>query len=423
MNDKKPVAIVLGGIYPHGAVLDKLKKRGYFTILIDYFDNPPAASHADLHINESAMDYDAVLKIARERNAELVLSPCLDQQIQIAMRVSETLGLSHPFDSQTAINVTNKKYMKPMMIDHGIPTARYYQVGMDSDLTALNLDYPLIVKPVDGCGAAGVTRVEEEAGLKEAVRMACEWSWSDEAIVEEFKSGMEISAYTYVRDGKAILVTTQNRISFMSDKVIKCYGAVSPAEIPDAVRDQVEEIATRIAEVFELDMTPMFLQAIIDKNGQVSVIEFSPRLGGGTCFRLMEKNAGFDMLEASIDSYLGRKNLQVPEREQLTYLIYQVQAFECIYDHTEGLAELKEEGLISDYFFQKTKGMHVSTEKASSARVAAILVEGEDKAVCFNKLQKALPRIIVINDKGEDVTDRSLVLDEEDIALVTEEKN
>ena len=72
------------------------------------------------------------------------------------MKVSETLGLSHPFDSQTAINVTNKKYMKTMMIDHGIPTAKYYQVGLDSDLSALALDYPLIVKPVDGCGAAGV---------------------------------------------------------------------------------------------------------------------------------------------------------------------------------------------------------------------------------------------------------------------------
>ena len=114
-NENKPVAIVLGGIYPHGAALDKLKKRGYHTILIDYFDNPPAAVHADEHRKESAMDEDMVLQIAKETNAKLVVSPCLDQQLMIAMKVSEKLGLPHPFDSQTAVNVTNKKYMKKMI--------------------------------------------------------------------------------------------------------------------------------------------------------------------------------------------------------------------------------------------------------------------------------------------------------------------
>lgn len=416
-KDKKPVAIVLGGIYPHGRTLDKLKERGYYTVLIDYFDNPPAAVHADLHINKSAMDYEAVLAIAQEMDAKLVMSPCLDQQIVVAVRVAETLGLPHPFDSETARNVTNKKYMKTMMQENGIPTARYYQVKEDSDLTALALDYPLIVKPVDSCGAAGVTRVDSPEGLPAAIKMATSWSCSGEAIVEEFKSGMEISAYTYVRDKKATLVTTQNRISFMSDQVIKCYGAVSPAEISESVRSHVEEIATKIAQVFELDTTPLFLQAIIGEDESVSVIEFSPRLGGGTCFRLMEANADFDMLDASIDSYLNTVNMQEPSKEKDCYLIYQVQALECNYDHTEGLDSLKEEGVISDYFFQKTKGMHITTEKASSARVAALLVRGKDKGDCLSKLQQAMQVIKVIDENGKDVTDRSLVLDAKDISL------
>ena len=416
-KDKKPVAIVLGGIYPHGRTLDKLKERGYYTVLIDYFDNPPAAVHADLHINKSAMAYEEVLAVAREMDARLVMSPCLDQQIVIAVKVAEALGLPHPFDSRTAVNVTNKKYMKTMMQENGIPTARYYQVREDSDLSALALDYPLIVKPVDGCGAAGVTRVDSPEGLPAAVKMAIHWSWSDEAIVEEFKSGMEISAYTYVKNHKARLVTTQNRISFMSDQVIKCYGAISPAEISEQVRSRVEEIATKIARVFELDTTPLFLQAIIGEDDSVSVIEFSPRLGGGTCYRLMETNAGFDMLDASIDSYLNIVNEQEPEREKHCYLIYQVQALECIYDHTEGLEELREAGVISDYFFQKTRGMHITTEKASSARVAALLVKGTEKGECLARLQQAMKVIRVIDEDGKDVTDRSLVLEAEDIAL------
>ena len=32
MNNKKPVAIVLGGIFPHAEVVRKLKNRGYYTV-------------------------------------------------------------------------------------------------------------------------------------------------------------------------------------------------------------------------------------------------------------------------------------------------------------------------------------------------------------------------------------------------------
>ena len=421
IKDKRPIAIVLGGIYPHAAVLDKLKKRGYYTILIDYFENPPAASHADEHCRESAMDEDLVLKIARDKGAELVLSPCLDQQLMIAIKVAEKLGLPHPFDSETAVNVTNKKYMKRMMIENGIPTARHYQVGENTDLSNLVIDYPLVVKPVDCCGSAGVARVEKPEDLTAAVKEACQWSWSNEAIVEEFKTGREINVYTYVKGGKAKLITTLNRVSYVSGKDIRYYGGISPAMLSTHVREKIEEIASKVAVTFGLKTTPLFLQVMVGKNESVDVIEFSPRLGGGTCYYLMEHNAGFDMLEASIDSYLHVESDQEPHKESSQFLIYQLQAHACIFDHIEGVEELKEKGLITQCFFQKTRGMSVTTEKVSSSRVAALLVEGKNPEDCFGKLQDIMRTIKIIDDQGNDVTDRSLILGVKDMPSVTDE--
>ena len=142
-NSKKKTALVLGGTVPHAELIRQLKNRGYYTILIDYFDNPPAASFADVHLKDSAMDYEAVLCIAKEYNADLVLSSCLDQQINIAMSVAEELGISHPFSSETAQKVTNKKLMKKIMVDNGIPTAKYRLVSDDADVKTLKLEYPL----------------------------------------------------------------------------------------------------------------------------------------------------------------------------------------------------------------------------------------------------------------------------------------
>ena len=404
-----PVAIVLGGIFPHAEVLRKLRKRGYYTILIDYFDNPVAAAEADEHSNESALDYDAVLKIAGGRNASLILSPCLDQQMVIAMQVSEKLGLPHPFSSETALKVTNKKLMKELMMKNGISTARYYQVGRNTDPAVLDLEYPVIVKPTDSCGAAGVRRLEDPSALKEAVDFACGWSRTGEAVVEEFKTGVEVSAYTIIKDHKAVLITTQRRISIVDDRTVKCYAAVNPAGISEKIRERLEDLATSLAAAFDLDNTPLFFQAVISGD-DIYVIEFSPRIGGGMCYKTMELNAGYDILEASIDSYLQKEvPYPMPKREHTTYLVHQILGVDGIFDHLEGHEELIDKGLITELFFHKTKGMRVSTEKASSARVAVILMEVKQGEDATQKLKDIMSKIRVIDPQGCDIMDRSLL--------------
>ena len=59
----KPVAIVLGGTNPHVTLINKLKARGYYTVLVDYLPNPPASKVADEHIQESTLDKEVVAKM------------------------------------------------------------------------------------------------------------------------------------------------------------------------------------------------------------------------------------------------------------------------------------------------------------------------------------------------------------------------
>ncbi|MCR5149092.1 MAG: ATP-grasp domain-containing protein [Eubacterium sp.] len=408
-NEGKPVALVLGGIFPHAELLRKLKKRGYYTILVDYFENPPAAAAADMHSRESAMDYEAVLKLAKEYDAKLVMSSCLDQQIVIAMQVSEALGIPHPFSAETALKVTNKRYMKQIMTSSGIPTARYYEVDEQSDLSKVNIDYPVIVKPVDSCGAAGVSKIEDPSELSNAVKRACHWSRTNDAIVEEFKKGMEVSVYTFIKDKKAHVVTTSQRISVIDKEQAKCFCAVSPAPISEEIRDKMEKIATSLAEAFDLDNTPLFYQSIV-KGDDVFVIEFSPRMGGGLCYRTMQLNAKFEMLDASINSYLGLDTEVDAVREDTYYLIHQVHGFDGTFDHLEGYEELIKEGILKEIFPMKTKGMEISNEKSSSSRTAMLLIEGRDSDEFLRKLDEAMPRLEIRDPEGKPLMDRSLHL-------------
>ena len=55
-------AIVLGGTDDHIKLIELLKSKDYFVILVDYYENPPAKNAADKHIQESTLDKEAVVK-------------------------------------------------------------------------------------------------------------------------------------------------------------------------------------------------------------------------------------------------------------------------------------------------------------------------------------------------------------------------
>ena len=170
-TDRK-TALVLGGTSPHIDLIRNLRARGYRTILVDYLENPPAREHADLHLRESTLDPEAVLRIARETGAALVIATCVDQANVIACQVSETLGLPHPYSYETAATIANKGLMKARLIAHGMPTARFVHVRNADAPDIGELRFPLVVKPADSNGSAGVRRADTPEQLTEYLRLA-----------------------------------------------------------------------------------------------------------------------------------------------------------------------------------------------------------------------------------------------------------
>ena len=58
------------------------------------------------------------------------------------------------------------------------------------------------------------------------------------------------------------------------------------------------------------------------------------------------------------------------------------------------------------------KNMKITKEKASSARVALLMIRGKDIWECLRKLKVAFENIKVIDCEGKDIIDRRLCLDE-----------
>ena len=141
-------AIVLGGTLPHVTLINKLKDRGFYVILIDYLEHPYAASYADEHIKASTLDYDVVTEIAKDEGVELVISTCIDQANVTACYVAEQLGLPHPYSFKTALAVTDKLKMKDIMVENGIPTSRFMRIKQASDIKDSSLQFPFHLQQI-----------------------------------------------------------------------------------------------------------------------------------------------------------------------------------------------------------------------------------------------------------------------------------
>ena len=197
-------ALVLGGTYPHRALIEKLKARGYYTVLVDYLDHPAAQDCADEHLQESTLDMERVCELAKERNAELVISTCIDQANVTCCYVAEKMGLPKPYSYAASLNVTDKVRMKQIMIDNQIPTARHYTISSLSEYDANKLRFPIIVKPADCNSSKGVRRIEKgDTDAEKYIQDALSLSRNGDAIIEEFLVGREIGADCMIVNHKA----------------------------------------------------------------------------------------------------------------------------------------------------------------------------------------------------------------------------
>lgn len=393
--------LVLAGGSDQVALISELRDRGHYVILVDYFENPPAKIYADKHIIASTLDVEKVKEIAIEEKVDLITTACTDQALLTVANVSEQLGLPCYLSYKTGLNVTNKAYMKKVLVENGIPTSKF--VILDSlDLQLIKgFDFPVVVKPVDCNSSKGVKRIDAFDELSEYLEQAIEFSRTKTAIVEEFKVGNEISVDYYVEGkcAKLLCATSSLKIKNKNSFTILCsdYPAINAEQ-----EERLKVIGNQVAKAFDLKNCPLFIQMIVDDN-DINVIEFSARMGGGSKYNLIRTLSGVNIMSKYVDLVLGDTPTVNPSKQVNYCKMVYLYCFPGIFDHIEGLAELKEDGIVDAYFEYKTVGMRITQAETSGDRPAGYLITADTADELAEKLQYADSHIRVLSDEGVDI--------------------
>lgn len=302
--------MLLGGIRYLLPVIKAAHEQGYYVITADYLPENIAHQYSDEYVNVSITDKEAVLKVAREKEIDGIMSFGVDPGVISASYVQNQMGLPSfgPFESVEILQ--HKDKFRAFLTENGFNVPWAY--GFSSETEAWNarekFSYPLIVKPTDSAGSKGCTRVDGEEELMAAIMYAFKFTISGHIIIEEFleKKGCSSDTDSYVQDGQLKFV------SFSAQRFDE--NAVNPYtpsaySWPSTFTKEEEEYLTseiqRLITLLGMKTSVFNIEVRVAPNNKPYIMELTPRGGGNRLCEMLRYATGVDMITAITRAMVG----------------------------------------------------------------------------------------------------------------------
>lgn len=402
---RAPKLMVLGGSNCQIHAMKRAAALGMDTVLIDYTPNPPAAALCGLHERSSTFDVPACIRVAKEYEVTGVMTLGTDQPVYTAAAVSQSCGLPSLLSEQRALAVTNKKQMKQVLTEAGIPTAVYRLIGRDSSTDAIKgLHAPFVIKPLDSQGQRGIFKLNSAEEVCRHLEQTLSFSRCQEALVEEYYQSDEITVSGWIKDGCLYILTVTDRLLYPDDIHI---GVCTGHRFPSIHMDRYEEIhglCDRITKAFHLENGPFYLQLLLGDQGFI-VNELASRIGGAFEDVFIPEITGFDILQAVIDSAVGKEVSVECLRNYSPDKTGRAAAVQLLFcrpgeiDTITPLEEILALPYIRDAGYNFASGQQVKPVENATARFGHAVICG-DKDTIGNLVEDFYRRLSVISTEG-----------------------
>lgn len=300
----KKIAII-GGSYLQLPAVKKAQELGYEVHCFSWKDGAVCEQVADYFYPISIVEKEAILKKCQEIRIDGICTIASDTAVLTVNYVANHMNLISNPDEYSEV-CTNKFLMRQCFTSSNIPSPLYKKISSNSDLD--NFDsyrYPLVVKPTDRSGSRGVEKVYNFDDLKIAVDRARKESFKNEAIVEEFVTGREISVESISYNGKHYILQITDKVTTEEPYFVELEHH-QPSNLPQLVKDEVKEIVIRALNSLHIKYGASHSEMKITEDGKIKVIEIGARMGGDFIGSdLVKLSTGYDFLEGVINVSMG----------------------------------------------------------------------------------------------------------------------
>ena len=194
----------------------------------------------------------------------------------------------------------NKQSFKNLCRKYGVPCVQEFSAN-DNPST---FDYPIIVKPTDGCSARGITVCQTVDEYSKAIEKALEYSTEKKVIIEKFveNKGTTMSVKYIAVDGELYLEAVGDRYVLDSEKgkALITAAAFYPSKYTDFYIKEVDEKVKAMFKGLGLKNGVLFMESIANDDG-IWFYEMGLRISGGMTYKITEQTNDVNELKMLIN--------------------------------------------------------------------------------------------------------------------------
>lgn len=293
--------LVLGGTLISCEIVKAAKKMGLYVIVADYNEREysPAKKIADEDFCISATDVDAIVELIKREKVDGVITGFADVLLPYYAEICDKAGLPCYGDKKNFEIFTNKKIYKQLCKEFDIPIIEDYSL---EEAESGDIQFPVLVKPIDNSGSRGITICNGVEDLKEAYDYAQTNSKSGEVLVEPYVDANECTVFWLFVDGRYYVSVIGNRhMKLFYDNLLPLpVGYSYPANITDKYISETYPNFCRMLNSIDVKNGMMFVQCkVVDSVCYAYDIGY--RLTGSLEYINLYETCGYNPLEMMIN--------------------------------------------------------------------------------------------------------------------------
>ena len=303
--------LLVGGLNNTVDLID-LAHRNHVTVgVADYNHGTLAKRMADYAFDVNAYDEDAMAKLIREEGFDGVITAFNERLGPIVRKLAERMGMAAPFTVEQLQMSTNKKFFKHTCQRFGVPVPWEYVIRTKDDIHSQQIDYPVIIKPVDSASSVGVTPCFSAQELENGFDKAQKASKSGDVIVEQYVPYDEINMTYIAQDGDIQLAAIHDRYfnteQKSATKVPDLY--IYPSRYTDLILEKYNDAIIGMLKGIGVTNGSLFIQAVVHGD-QLYCYEAGMRLNGCKTYQILEVENDYNtfehLMELALTGSMGR---------------------------------------------------------------------------------------------------------------------
>lgn len=301
--------LMLGGGFLQTFVIKKAKELGYFVHVLDANPKAEGFKYADKYAVINIVDEDACLEYARDNKVDGVLTAATDYSVLSMSRIATELNLPG-INYESAKLIKNKAAVRKCLYDaHADDTGYSYEIHSieEAEKYKDEIKYPVMVKPCDGSGSRGASRVDVAEDFVQACKFAMDGSITHRAVAEPFIVGKEYGVESFVENGVIYILAVMQK-DMTQPPYYAELGHAIPSGLDIDIEDKVKDCVKKALIALGVNHGSVNMDLLINNNGDVHIVDIGARMGGNLIgSHIIPLGTGIDYMSNMIKAAVGDK--------------------------------------------------------------------------------------------------------------------